>query len=99
MQEESRTEPDNYRVILGGKWDLYDLHEFPYALSQCYAFIYCLDSKAEISTRKRIDSAFRSYPWHGGYSYVNIYTVLQNQVPLLDRPKVKSISYASPGWL
>src|SRR5262249_49841798 len=43
--------------------------------------------------------ALEQYPWRGGYSYVNIYTVLQNQIPGTDRPRVKSISKTSPGWL
>lgn len=30
---------------------------------------------------------------------MNIYTVFQNQVPAYDRPRIKSISKSSPGWL
>ena len=62
-------------------------------------FIYCLDLNVHPRDRDHIDKAFAGYPWRGGYSYVNIYTVLQNQVPPRDRPEVKAISYASPGWL
>lgn len=90
---------ESYRVLLDGKWQLEDLYTFPHAFSQCYAFIYCLDSKLDPRDRDRINEAFEGYPWRGGYSYVNIYTVLQNQVPRRDRPVVKAISYASPGWL
>ena len=67
--------------------------------SQCYAFTYCLDSELSPRDRERINEAFVGYPWRGGYSHVNIYTVLQNQVPAEDRPTISSISYASPGWL
>jgi hypothetical protein len=99
VQDELEQNPDAYRVLLDGRWKLVDLYEFPHAFSQCYAFIYCLDSKLEPRDAERIETAFVGYPWRGGYSYVNIYTVLQNQVPVADRPQIKSISYASPGWL
>ncbi len=89
----------SYRVLLDGEWQLEDLYTFPHAFSQCYAFIYCLDSELDPSDRDRINEAFSGYPWRGGYSYVNIYTVLRHQVPLRHRPCIKSISYGSPGWL
>lgn len=99
VQEELERDIDAYRVLLDGRWGLTDLYEFPHAFSQCYAFTYCLDSMREPRDADRIATAFIGYPWRGGYSYVNIYTVLQNQVPITDRPQIKSISYASPGWL
>lgn len=88
-----------YRVLLNDEWELEDLYEFPHALSQCYAFIYCLDSPLEPRDRERINFSLREYPWRGGYSYVNIYTVFKNQIPGIDRPKIKSIQKSSPGWL
>ena len=88
-----------YRVLLDGKWQLEDLYTFAHAFSQCYAFIYCLDSELDPSDRDRINEAFTGYPWRGGYSYVNIYTVLRHQVPRRHQPSITSISYGSPGWL
>ena len=88
-----------YRVLLDGEWQLEDLYTFPRAFSQCYAFIYCLDSELNPRDRDRINEAFEGYPWRGGYSYVNIYTVLRHQVPRRHRPSITSISYGSPGWL
>ncbi|MFB5150950.1 hypothetical protein WJH60_15260 [Burkholderia orbicola] len=90
---------ETYRVLLNEDWELEDLYEFPHALSQCYAFIYCLDAPIALRNRARINAALREYPWRGGYSYVNIYFVLKNQVPASDRPKISSIQKASPGWL
>lgn len=90
---------DSYRILLDGRWDLENLYTFPHAFSQCYSFIYCMDSDLDPRDRERINDAFAGYPWKGGYSYVNIYTVLYHQVPQKIRPVVKSISYASPGWL
>ncbi|NMM36377.1 MAG: hypothetical protein HHJ09_02535 [Glaciimonas sp.] len=89
----------SYRVLLNEDWELEDLYEFPHALSQCYAFVYCLDSDLQPQDRERINFAMRGYPWRGGYSYVNIYTVFKSQIPRPERPKIKSIQKSSPGWL
>jgi hypothetical protein len=89
----------SYRVLLNEDWDLEDLYEYPHALAQCYSFVYCLDSELEPRDSDRINAAIREYPWRGGYSYVNMYTVLRNQVPPRDRPKIQSMQKASPGWL
>ena len=94
-----REDQESYRLLLEGNWQLEDLYELPHAFDQCYAFIYCLDSELDIRDRERIDGAFAVYPWKGGYSYVNIYTVLRGQVPWQHRPRVKAIQKASPGWL
>lgn len=99
MKEGRGEEPQSYRVLLNGKWGLNDLSRFPHALWQCYAFVYCLDGSPEATGSKRLNTALRNYPWRGGYSYLNIYTVFEGQIPLSDRPQIRSISYASPGWL
>jgi hypothetical protein len=88
-----------YRVTLDGQWDLRDLHEFPHAYEQVYAFTYCFDSDLSPPDAGRIDRALESYPWRGGYSVVNIYTVLMSEVVFEHRPRIKSIQYASPGWI
>jgi hypothetical protein len=88
-----------YRVVLTNDWLLNDLYTFPHAYSQNYAFIYCFDTDLSPRNRARIDRALEGYPWRGGYSYVNIYTVLQNQVPPEYRPTVHAIRKSSPGWL
>jgi hypothetical protein len=84
---------------MDNRWGLNDLYDFPHALAQTYAFAYCFESNLSPRDAQRIDRALRSYPWRGGYSIVNIYVVLQNQVPPRFRPQVKSIHYASPGWI
>lgn len=86
----------SYRLILDKDWLLEDLYNIPRAFDQCYSFIYCLDSKLDSHDRERVNSAF---PWRGGFGYVNIYSVMRSQVPWRDRPRVKAIQKASPGWL
>jgi len=88
-----------YHALIDGDWSLDDLYEFPHSYAQNYAFVYCFDSNLSPRDRERIDLALEGYPWKGGYSYVNIYTVLQNQVPSNDKPRIKSISKSSPGWI
>ncbi len=80
-------------------WKLADLYRFPHAFEQCYSFVYCLDTDLPSRDRQRVDKAFESYPFVGGYSYVNIYAVLANQIPASARPRISSIHKASPGWL
>ncbi|MBK1736159.1 hypothetical protein CKO15_12930 [Halorhodospira abdelmalekii] len=81
------------------RWELEDLYGFPHAYSQSHAFIYCFDSGLDPRNAKRIDTALEGYPWRGGYSYVNIYTVLHHQIPVPHRPQIAAIQYASPGWI
>lgn len=95
------TNTDTYLIELpaSGEWSLQDLYIFPHAYEQCYSFVYCLDTALPSRDRERIDYAFESYPWRGGYSYVNIYQVLENQIPGPSRPQIVSIHKASPGWI
>ena len=81
------------------RWKLEDLYSFPHTYSQTHAFIYCFDTDIDPRSSERINIAFEGYPWQGGYSYVNIYKVLYQQIPIPHRPQIASIQYASPGWL
>lgn len=98
MDNNERVQP-SYRVLIDGRWSLYDLYALPHALSQTYFFIYCFDSQLPTEDRARIDKALTRYPWRGGFSYLNIYSVFESQIPEQDRPRVKSLSYGSPGWM
>jgi hypothetical protein len=88
-----------YRIEMDGRWGLKDLYDFPHALSQTYAYTYCFETDLPARDAERIDLALQGYPWGGGYSVVNMYFVLQNQVPKQYRPQISSIQYASPGWI
>lgn len=91
---------DNYRIQIDGDWTLRDLYEFPRVYSQLYSFLYVLEfSSPDDLYDERVDSAFRSHPWRGGFSAVNFYSQLGYIVPDRDRPTINSIRYSSPGWL
>lgn len=88
-----------YRIEMDGRWNLKDLYEFPHAYLQVYAFTYAFDTDLPSHDEDRINYALENYPWGGGYSIVNIYSVLQSQVGPKFKPVIKEIRYASPGWI
>lgn len=87
------------RINMDGRWNLKDLYEVPHSYLQVYAFIYAFDTELPTHDADRVNYALENYPRAGGYSIVNIYTVLQNQVSPQFRPVIKEIRYASPGWI
>jgi len=88
-----------YRIEMDGRWNLKDLYEFPHAYLQVYAFTYAFDTDLPSHDADRINYALENYPWGGGYSIVNIYSILQSQVGPKFKPIIKEIRYASPGWI
>lgn len=92
-------QPGRYRILMDGRWELTDLAELPHAFEQCYSFIYCFDTEVGPLTPEWVAYVLHGYPWRGGFSYINFYSVLRNQVIWRDRPRVNAIKYASPGWM
>jgi hypothetical protein len=90
MRKNTMRDAEIYRVLMNERWELDDLYGFPYAYSQSHSFIYCFDSEPDSNSIARIDFALENYPWQGGYSYVNIYKVLNNQIPKRHRPEISS---------
>lgn len=101
MARKKTSEVPVYRIELPDSvnWTLEDLYVFPRTFEQCYTFVYCLDSDLPARDKEAIDNAFASYPWVGGYSYVNFYQILRTRIPPKSRPKLQSIHKASPGWI
>ena len=58
----------------------------PHALEQCYSFVYCLDTEVTPLRPERITAALTGFPWRGGFSYLNVYSVLKGEVLWADRP-------------
>jgi len=88
-----------YRIPLEGRWDLYDLYQFPHTYTQIYSVLYVLEEQLSKPRLLRRKNVFSSYPWGGGYSAVNWFNGLYFTVPPEDRPQVLEIRYHSPGWL
>lgn len=88
-----------YKILLDGKWSLEDLTTFSRLYFQNYSFLYCLESTAVTVASKHIDHVMSQYELRHGLSYVNIYDVFKKNVEKSDFPQIKSIHYASPGWI
>ena len=86
---------------MDGEWSLEDLYVLPRTYIQVYSFLYSfvrpVDDFDDIDDHLVI--TYSAHPWKGGYSAVNFYNSLQHIVEPRHRPKIKSIQYASPGWL
>jgi hypothetical protein len=88
-----------YPIRIDGKWSLEDLYVFPRAYEQVYFAVYSMLPGHDESDLERIHSAYRSFPWQGGYSAVNFYNQLKYVTPPKQRPQIVSIRYHSPGWI
>ena len=89
---------DSYRIEIDGQWTLNDLHEFPYAYTQAYSFLYSLMVE-ETGEDERLRITFVAHPWRGGFSAVNFFHYLYDRIPAPERPNIVSIQYSSPGWI
>lgn len=88
-----------YKILLDGRWSLEDLTEFSRIYFQNYSFLYCLDTEAVNIASTRIESVLENYELRHGLSYVNIYDTFRAHITKEDKPQIKSIQYASPGWI
>lgn len=82
-------------------WSLEDLYLMSHAYIQAYSFLYSFYStiKNFDDEDDRLVITYSAHPWKGGYSTINFYNNLKYIVPSRHRPKIKSIQYASPGWI
>lgn len=90
-------ETGTHKIYIDGKWDIYDLHIFPYRYAQIYSFLYAL-SAAE-NPKSLFMQASQHYPWRGGYSTINYYFEIYGLIPEAERPQIKRLEYASPGFI
>ncbi len=91
----------NYKIGMDGDWSLEDLYSFPHTYIQIYSFLYSfLRPIADFDDEDdRLVITYSIHPWRGGYSAVNFYNNLKSIVEPEHRPQIKSIQYASPGWI
>jgi hypothetical protein len=86
------------KFAVNGRWDLDDLSVFPRELKQVYAFHSTLSAENVVPFSK-LSTIKAPPPLRGGFSYVNLYNSLYNQIPMSERPYIYRFSYSSPGFL
>ena len=89
---------ENIKLHIDGRWELTDLNVLTRVYIQVYGLLYSLDV-ADDYIEEEIQYIYGKYPWRGGYSAVNFYQNLFSKMPREYRPKIKSIQYASPGFI
>jgi len=85
----------SYTIEIGGNWRFEDLTVFTTEYQKLYGFYYHLI--ADIDAPWGRDTG--AYPWRGGYSTVHFFNRLYGTIPYSRKPRLKSIRYASPGWI
>ena len=91
-------ESPTYEISLNNNWSLEELKSLPHTFLQTYALLYCLDH-ASSSISQAVKNAFAAYPWRGGFSRVHFYKHLKTIIPKPNQATVKSMHFASPGWI
>jgi len=89
----------DYAIFIDRRWTLEDLYIFPRAFEQAYFAFEAVLPAPDVQTDVRIERIFRAFPWGDGYSAVNFYNQLKFATPVIHRPMVKQIQYASPGFI
>lgn len=89
----------DYAIFIDKRWSLEDLYKFPRAYEQVYFAYEAVLPAPDEQTNDRIESAFRAFPWRGGYSAVSFYNQLKHATKPRKRPVIKEIQYASPGHI
>lgn len=89
----------NYRILLDKRWSLENLNDFTRLYMQNYAFLYCLENNQNNKRAPTLLSDLDDYKLRDGLTYVNVYALFNRHIPNHERPKVRAISYASPGYL
>ena len=92
---------NDYKILMNGEWSLEDLYALPYTYIHVYSFLYhFLEPIKDFENEDdRLVITFSVHPWRGGFSVVNFYNNLKYIVPPNHRPKIKSIQFASPGYI
>src|SRR5690606_30158986 len=92
----------SYKILLDKNWSLEEFTVFTRLYFQNYSFIYCLENSDDsniLQQEFKLKNVLKNYKLRSGLSYVNIYSILKGQINKNEKPNVKSIKYASPGWI
>ena len=88
--------PERFNVPIAGEWFLPDIGTFSRRYSRIYSFLYCTRPQFVSNLAARVSRYLRQ-PWTGGYSRVNFFDALHQQIPSVHDMRVTSYEYHSPG--
>ena len=97
--DQTKYDDKNYRVLLDKRWSLEDFNKFSRLYLQNYSFIYCLEKNHDNYRASTLISDLNDYKLRDGLTYVNVYNLFYRHIPKHSHPKVRAISYASPGYI
>ncbi|MCO8045209.1 hypothetical protein NI467_07595 [Acinetobacter bohemicus] len=66
---------------------------------QNYAFVYCLENITGIINSNSFLQEIEVYKLRDGLTYVNAYHLFARYIPTEDKPIIRAITYASPGFI
>lgn len=87
-----------YEIALENQLALEELQKIPHKFTQAYSLLLCLTERTSVNATL-VKEAFNAYPWRGGFSRVHFYKRLEHIIPAMLRPQIKSMHFASPGWI
>lgn len=88
----------DFKVVnIDGQWEISDLRKFSDSVQDCYSLGFALLGATGKAATNKINSLFHKHPWRGGFSSVNFFRELYNNIPNEDRAGIRKIEYASPG--
>lgn len=88
--------PQDYELPIEGQWFSVDFQYLFRRYERLYAFFYATKPRFVKSIEGTLTRCLRA-PWTGGYSRVNLYQRLYEQIPGIHSLRIHSLKFASPG--
>ncbi len=88
--------PHGFDVPISGDWFERDFEQFFKRYRRLYAFFYATRPRFVKTLAHKLSIALRA-PWTGGYSRLNLYNRLSEDIPGIHTLRIQKLQYASPG--
>lgn len=89
------------KLAIDGKWEMQEFGHFYQKYADIYALVLStknwLNDSLPQAFRAAIKAEFLARPFKGGFSYVYLFDDLFERIPIVQRPSLKQVKYASPG--
>jgi hypothetical protein len=91
------------RLYVDGEWELIEFGQFNQRYADIYAFSVALKNwsspDVSVDAKRKIRAPFLDRPYRGGFSYVHLFSELNDNVPRTEQLSLDKIKYASPGFV